>query len=73
MKNKLLKYYIVAFYLCSTVLSFAQTPGSDDNDTGLESADAPAAPIDDFVWVLALICLFYVFLRVRSFVKQANT
>ena len=72
MKNNVLNIYIAAFYLCSTFVAFAQ-PGTDDGSGTLEGADTPAAPIDDFVWVLALIGLFYVFLKVKSFVKQANT
>ena len=70
MKTNLLKYYIVAFYLCSTFVAFAQ-PGTEDNGTGLESGDPPA-PIDDYVWVLAALGLVYVFLRVRTFAQQTN-
>jgi hypothetical protein len=67
MKNRLLKYYIVAIYLCSTVVLFAAQPGADDT-TGpgdLEGADAPA-PIDNYVWVLALIGLVFIFLKFRA-------
>jgi hypothetical protein len=65
MKNNLLKYYITAFYLCSTFVLFAQ-PGTDDNDSDLEGTDTPAAPIDDYVWVLALVGLVFIFLKLRS-------
>lgn len=73
MKTNLLKYYIVAFYLCSTIVLFAQ-PGTDDTggSGSLENPD-PAAPIDDYVWVLALVGLFYVFLRVRAFTRQEKS
>lgn len=67
MKNNLLKYYIAAFYLCSTFIMFAQDPGTGggiEND-GTEDA-TPAAPIDDYVWVLALIGLVFVFLKFRA-------
>ncbi len=70
MKTNLLKYYIAAFYLCSTFVTFAQ-PGTEDNGTGLESGD-PQAPIDGYVWVLAALGLVYVFLRVRTFAQQGN-
>lgn len=68
MEKNFLKYYIAIAYFCSTVLLFAQTgPGSDgDGSGGLEGTD-PAAPIDEYVWVLGLIGLVYVFLRVRAF------
>ena len=72
MKTNLLKYYIAAFYLCSTFVAFAQ-PGTDDNASGLEGADAPAAPIDGYVWVLAALGLVYVFLRLRAFAQQGNS
>ena len=53
MKTSLLKFYIIAFYLCSTFVSFAQI-GSQDSTNDLESTDAPAAPINDYLWILAL-------------------
>ena len=66
MKNTVLKYYITAFYLCSTFIMFAQ-PG-DTAPGGLEgdSDSTPPAPIDDYVWVLALLGLVFVFLRLRA-------
>lgn len=65
MKNNSLKFYIPAIYFYSTIVLFAQ-PG-DTNDTGsLEGTDAPAAPIDNYIWVLALIALVLVFLQFRA-------
>jgi hypothetical protein len=67
MKNNLLKYYIVAFYLCSTFVLFAQDPGTGggvDNDGTTDTT--PAAPIDDYVLVLALVGLFLVFIKMRA-------
>ena len=72
MKTNLLKYYIAAFYFCSTFVMVAQ-PGTGNGETGdgaLEGADEPAAPIDDYVWVLALIGLLFVFLKFRAVFKQ---
>ncbi len=68
MKNNLLKYYIAAFYLCSTFVMFAQA--TDDGTGTLEddgTADqTPAAPIDDYVWVLALLGLVFVYIKFRA-------
>ena len=68
MKNNLLKYYIAAFFLCSTFVMFAQVdPGTDggvENDGSVDTT--PAAPIDDYVWILALIGLVFVFLKFRA-------
>lgn len=71
MKNSILKYYIAAFYLCSTFLTFAQ-PGAGNGESGdgsLEGAD-PATPIDDYVWILALVGLAFVFLTLKAKYKQ---
>lgn len=59
----------MVFYICSTFILFAQ-PGTDDNGSDLEGPDAPAAPIDDYVWGLALIGLFFVFHRIMGNVKK---
>lgn len=71
MKNTVLKYYIAAFYLCSTFAVFAQ-PGGNDTGGGLEGdGDAtPAAPIDDYVWVLAIIGLLFIFMKFRAIQKD---
>jgi hypothetical protein len=67
MKNNLLKYYITAAYLCSTFVAFAAVaPGDNTADGSLESTDAAAAPIDNYVWVLAFVGLIFVFLKLRA-------
>lgn len=71
MKNTFLKYYITVFYLCSTFVMFAQ-PGDGNGGTGdgsLEGNDPPA-PIDGYVWVLAVIGLVFVFMKYRSIHKN---
>ena len=69
MKNNVLKYYIAAFYLCSTFAMFAE-PGTGSDGDPMENGDAAAAPIDDYVWVLALVGLFFVFLKFRAIQKR---
>ena len=71
MKNNLLKYYTTVAYLCSTFVMFAaDAPGDDTAGGSLESADAVAAPIDNYVWVLALVGLFLVFRKFRAIHKN---
>ena len=76
MKNTILKYYIVAFYLCSTFVLFAQ-PGDGNGETGdagLEGTegDTTPVPIDDYVWILAGLGLLFVFLKFRAIYKQGT-
>jgi hypothetical protein len=72
MKNNLLKYYITAFYLCSTVMMFAQDPGTggDVENDGTLDATPVAAPIDDYVWLLALVGLVFVYMKFRAIQKR---
>jgi hypothetical protein len=72
MKKNLLKYYIATFYLCSTFAMFAQDPGTGggvEND-GTGDRTPAAAPIDDYVWVLALIGLVFVFMKFRAILNR---
>ena len=71
MKNTALKYYVVAFYLCSTLIMFAQ-PSSNDASNGLEQDNdtTPAASIDNYIWVLAIIGLILVFIKFRAIQKN---
>lgn len=73
MKNNILKLYIIAFYLCSTFIMFAQ-PGAGSDNGGVDddgSGDGTgAAPIDDYVWVLAAVGMLLVFLKFRAIYKQ---
>jgi hypothetical protein len=56
------------------VMMLSITTVSAQTDLPDAPVDEPAAaPIDGYVWVLALIGLVYVFLRARAFAKQANT
>ena len=64
MKNKLFKYYITVFFFCSSFIMFAD-PGATDTTGTLEDADAPT-PIDDYVWILALVGLILVFMKFRA-------
>lgn len=64
MKNNLLKYYITAIFFCSTIVLFAQ-PGDGSTGDPLEGPDT-AAPIDDYVWVLAVVGFLFVFMKFRA-------
>ena len=71
MKNTALKYYTAALYLCSTFVLFAQ-PG-DTAPGGLEGDGdtTPGAPIDNYVIVLAIIGLIFVFIKLRAVQKNS--
>ena len=71
MKNNIKKIIVFCLITLSSLNSFAQLPGSQNDTSNLESGD-PAAPIDGYVWVLAAIGLVYFFLRVRAFAQLGN-
>jgi hypothetical protein len=65
MKNLLHKYYITFFCLCSNFVLFAE-PGDGNDTNDLENVDAVAAPINDYIWVLALAGLIFIFLKLKA-------
>lgn len=65
MKKQFNKYYIALFFLCFNFALFAQ-PGSGNGTGDLESTDAPAAPINDYIWILGLMGLILVFVKLKS-------
>ena len=72
MKNNLLKFYITAFFFCSTLLTFAQdTPGTGDEAGGTVEELDPV-PLDDYIWVLIAIGLVFAFLRFRAISQQRS-
>ena len=71
MKNTLLKFYITSFCLFTDFIMFA-APGDDSDNGNLEDNDAPAAPINGKLILLAIagiIFAFYTFKKSRE--KQA--
>lgn len=73
MKNKILKYYIATFYLCSTSVMFAGPGAETDDSITLESTDSDALPINDYMWVLALTGLVFVFLKFKDFRQKKES
>jgi len=69
MKKQFNNYYIALFFLCFNFTLFAQ-PGSGNGTGDLESTDTPAAPIDDFIWILALLGLIFVFIKLKSYSRK---
>jgi hypothetical protein len=63
--NKTLVWVVVMLLSITTVSAQTDLPDAP--------VDEPAAPIDGYVWVLAMLGLVYVFLRVSAFTKQGNT
>ncbi len=53
-------FFTIALLLMNNFILFAQTNFDDDVE------DAPAAPIDDYLWVLALVGLLLAFMWFRS-------
>jgi len=75
MKNNLLKLYVVAIYLCSTVVLFAEDPGVDDGTGTMEGTSGDntgtaTAPIGDYAWVLALAIIVFTFYTYKKSIQN---
>jgi hypothetical protein len=62
MKNSIYILTSLLIFLFTNPI-FAQADPGDD-------PDAPAAPIDDYVWILALIAISFAILKFRAVYKQ---
>jgi hypothetical protein len=62
--NKTLVWVVVMILSISTVNAQEDLPDAP--------VDEPAAPIDGYVWVLALIGVVYVFFRLKTLVENSN-
>ncbi|MDI5887258.1 MULTISPECIES: hypothetical protein [Flavobacterium] len=68
MKNILLKLYCTLFCTLSSVMLFAQA--GDDTPTGdLENTDAPAAPINGKLFVLAIAGIIFAYYTFKKYRK----
>ncbi len=67
MKKHLNIIFLFVFTFLLNITAFATDPppsdfgGGDPNPT-----DTPAAPIDNYIWVLALVGLIFVFMKIRA-------
>lgn len=70
MKKHITSIYTIIFTLLFSLASFAD-PG-DFGDTGdPDPLDQPAAaPINDYLWVLVLVGLVYIFYKYQSYSKK---
>jgi hypothetical protein len=66
MKNIVSKTYLTLFFFFATFIAFAQDPGTGSTGDPLENPDAVAAPIGDYVWVLVLLGIVFVFMKLRA-------
>lgn len=70
MKNILSKTYITLLFLLVSFITFAaELPGDEADGDPIEGADAPM-PIGDYVWVLALLGMLFVFMKFREIHKR---
>jgi hypothetical protein len=72
MKKYFPSIYLFIFTLMFNLVSFAQEPGDFDENPDANPLDEPAMPIDDYLWVLALAGLVFVFLWFKNQAKQEN-
>lgn len=75
MKNittHLFKFSIFSVVLLSNFMMYSQAPGDDTAAGDLEGTDAAPAPINDYLWILVLVGLAFVFYKYRAYSKQQN-
>lgn len=73
MKNNLVKYYIVAAYLCSTFVMVAQSdPGTAGLDESGTLDQTPGVPVDDYLWLLGVVGLIFIFMKFRALQKSTS-
>lgn len=72
--NHFIQFFIFSFVLLSNVIMYGQPGDTDGTLEGLEGDDAlpAAAPIDDYLWLLMLVGLVFVFFKYRAYLKQQN-
>ena len=71
MKNTLSKYSLAVFFFCINFATFAAQPGSESDTGNLENPDAPAAPIDNYLWILVLLGILLAVYTFRNNQKTA--
>ena len=70
MKKVITRSGLMILMLLFSTFTFAQGEFGDPSD--LDPLDEPAAPISDYIWVLAVIGLVYVFYKMRNRIQTAN-
>jgi hypothetical protein len=59
--------------MVSIFISLLSTPIFAQLEDPGDDPDAPAASIDSYLWVLAIVGLIYVLIRLRAFYTQGST
>ena len=71
MKKYIAKSFLVVVALLMSTVTFAQGDfGGDPMDDNY--LDEPAAPISDYIWVLAVTGLIYVFYKMKNKIEVAK-
>lgn len=71
MKKNILKYYTCVFCLFANFMMFALPPGDDTAAGDLESVDAPAAPIDSYLFLLIIVGILFAVYTFRKEIQKA--
>ena len=68
--NKLIKIYILFFFLFTDFVMFAQ-PGDEDDNGDLEGNDPQPAPINGKLLLLLIVGLTFAYYKLRNAKKEA--
>ena len=64
------KIFLAAFIFCGNILINAQTPPPPNGGVGAINPEAAAAPIDMYVYILAIAALLFIALYAKKIVKR---
>lgn len=70
MKKQFNKYYIAFFIMCFNFVLFAE-PGTGNSTNDMENVDAPAAPINEYLWILAVVGVVFAFYLLKKNRKKS--
>lgn len=70
MKKKFLNIYLLTVFLLTDFVVFAQGPGDDDDDGGLEGGDPNPVPINGKLIWLAIVGIIFAIYTYRSYNRR---
>ena len=68
--KKLLRFYLISFFMLSNIVVFAQPGTGDGTGTGLEGGDPSPAPINSKLILLAISGILFALYKFKKKLKK---